>query len=113
MTRCFLLDPSEYLGMTVTFQNALHVGGRQSLVRDPSGHRACADEGGAGSPYKMPRPSVPTYTRPKTRGSPAMQRKRVPYWCWSSFTRSHVLPASSDRQMALSLSRVPMANSAG
>lgn len=33
----------------------------------------------AGSPYTMPRPSVPRYTRPYRLGSPAITRQRTPH----------------------------------
>src|SRR4051812_14543143 len=36
------------------------------------------------SPIWMPRPLVPRYTRPYTRGSPVMAPLVEPHWCWSS-----------------------------
>src|SRR3954451_8893476 len=46
-----------------------------------------------------PRPFVPTYTRPYTRGSPVSAAPMLPYWCWSSLIRVHDTPASSDRKI--------------
>src|SRR2546421_11863111 len=46
-----------------------------------------------------PRPFVPTYTRPYTRGSPLSAAPMLPYWCRSSLIRVHDAPASSDRKI--------------
>ena len=52
-----------------------------------------------GSPTITPRPLVPRYTRPNTRGSP-VRSLMPPNWWRSSLIRRHVLPASSLRQIS-------------
>ena len=65
------------------------------------------------SATRMPRPFVPRYTRPYTRGSPVIASPMLPHWCALSLIRTQLAPALSERNTPVTPSTVPMRNSAG